>query len=340
MPSSCASSITTSVLLGWPPSVVLALGQLRADLGHHLVGHHRPQHGDVGAVPGVLQRHEVALGRTEEAGDVEARGDAPACEPASAEPIMLPPAAAPAAGCAAVPASLGGIEGVHCAPRAAPRRRCRPWPGCTAPAPGVVGRRPPPGRRSRPAGGAGANALNMRHDHTPGQHAASRSAGCCRSRRPGRASGEPGQAQAGGEAAEHGAPGRFGAAAAGAGVPGRACRVGGLLRTGRAWWPAASPAAGHVARLAAEGLAAAHAARRRRATAPAPAPHARKKVPTSSWSSPQSPKKTLRRSALDSNMQGDDAPRHVVIVHMAETPSFMRVLSSSWPGCMRIDSAR
>jgi hypothetical protein len=45
-------------------------------------------------------------------------------------------------------------------------------------------------------------------------------------------------------------------------------------------------------------------------------------------------------SALDSNMQGHHSAGQVVIVHMPKAICFMRALSSSWPGCIRMDSAR
>jgi hypothetical protein len=45
-------------------------------------------------------------------------------------------------------------------------------------------------------------------------------------------------------------------------------------------------------------------------------------------------------SALDSNMQSHNATSHVVIVHMPKAAFCMRLLSSSCPGCIRMDSAR
>ena len=275
MPSSCASSITTSVLFGCAAGVLFALGQLRLDLAQHLVGHHGAQ------ASGCRERSQAScrvtklrLAAARKPSVSKPGGHAPvSASPPGAEPICTP---------AALRRACRRRRPCCCAPTAGPRRRCRPCPGCTgaAASPGRPARRALEGIAAGSAAAVAARRM-MTADH---DHDDQRQQGDHQELAEGLAQAQrirqPGQAQARGQAAEHGAPGTLGR--------GRGRRWRRAARPGRAWLSArARPgrlgrlALRHVAGLPADRAAAAEAAGRlgiRNSPGPAPPPSTRTRI--------------------------------------------------------------
>ena len=182
-----------------------AVCQLGLDLREHVVRHHRAQALDVGTVPGILQRDEVGFAGLEETFGIKPRRNAPGLGPQQRRTYHRP-------GSRRSRVLLVGIKGHAIALPGARRRIVADIFGAVVP--GCLGIARPLERQrrltSRRARRAGRLALEFAHDEANHQHDQQRQQGEHDDLAEGAAQtegrGQPGQAQACGQAAQHGTP--------------------------------------------------------------------------------------------------------------------------------------